>query len=68
MTSQIINAIKHVQHFHPEVNTVVFNKQCQWLYCGDDWVIPEQFDDAIDVGILEDAADSVKELPSIYTL
>lgn len=65
MTEALKTAFEHVKKFHPTLSIVIFNKEGQWQY------MDENFDSFvfganIDNGILEDAADSIENLPFIY--
>lgn len=62
---EVVKAFEHVNAFFPEVTMVVFNKFGQWSYMTDNFEQPT-FNDDIDVGILEDASDSVTELPAVF--
>jgi len=62
---KIIKALKHVQSVYPQVCMVVFSKDSKWQYMDEDFNAPV-FDDRIDVGILEEAVDSIEVLPFIY--
>ena len=64
---EVSKALKHVKTFFPEVTIVVFNKFGQWTYMTDDFDQPN-FGDDIDLGILEDASDSVINLPAVFYL
>jgi len=67
MNNQIMTALKYVNSIYPYVNQVFYGTDGRWLYCGEAFESPV-FDDSIDVGILEDAADSVTNLPCCYSL
>jgi len=61
-------AFDHVRSIYPIVSMVVFNREGRWIYTNDDFDIPT-FDDRIDVGILEDACDSVADsvgFPAVF--
>ncbi len=60
-------ALCHVREHHPEVTQVTFDGDLRWCYGNEQGDIPA-FRDAIDVGLLEDAADAVPEWPVTYTL
>lgn len=61
----IIRALEHVRQHHPEVTRVVYDQASRWLYLDEGGKAPT-FGPEIDVGILEDAADSVIHLPAVY--
>jgi hypothetical protein len=63
----IRKALEHVRSYHPDVTQVVFFRDSRWLYFTDDLLSP-QFGPEIDVGVLEDAADAVPELPMAYAV
>ena len=67
MTKEVRESLDHVREFHPKVTHVVFNREGQWIYCDDNFHTP-QFCDDIDVGILEDAVDSVEVFPSVFCI
>jgi len=64
-TPEIKAAMKHVKSVYPNVSIVIFTKDLHWQYMDEDFESPI-FDDRIDVGILEAAADSLTEYPYIY--
>lgn len=64
-TAQLKKAINHVKSFHPTLRYVIFDSDGRWLYT-DDELTPFKFDDNISVEVLEDAQDSVSELPAIF--
>jgi hypothetical protein len=62
---KVKEALKHVQSVYPQVTTVIFNKYGQWHYTDDNFNYIN-FDERIDLSLLENAADSVETLPFIY--
>ncbi len=64
-TPQIIKAFNHVKRFHPTVSIIIFDINGLWLYMDENFK-PFVFSEKVDVGILEDASDSVPSLPYIY--
>jgi hypothetical protein len=60
-------ALDHVRQYHPEVTQVFFGVDQRWVYCSDAFEAPE-FNDSIDVSLLEAAADSVPMLPAAYSI
>ena len=67
MTKEIEIALEHVRSIHSEVTHVVFNREGQWMYFGDNFKAPK-FDNNIDIGILEEASDSIQTLPSVFNI
>ena len=65
MTPELKTAFDHVKKFHPTLSIVIFDKQGKWQYMDEEFE-SFKFDDKIDVSILEDASDSIVELPFIY--
>lgn len=57
-TQAVLVAFKEVRRFHPDVVEVVFDRDTRWHYRTAQGRAPK-FDDAIDVGVLEDAQSSV---------
>ena len=68
MTKEVKKALKHVRQYHPEVDTVIFLKDCRWLYLDSENGYFPSFTDEIDASILEKAIDSVDDLPAIFQL
>lgn len=64
-TEEIKKAMEHIQAHHPEIVYVVYTAENRWLYADEDFKFPS-FGSEIDIGILEDASDSVGFLPSIF--
>ena len=67
MTTQAYAALNHVRTFHPQVTHVFYNSMADWYYCDDNFNGPA-LDDRVDVGLLEDAADSVAGFPAAFTI
>lgn len=65
MTPELKKAFKLVKKHHPTLAIVIFNSFGQWQYMDENFE-SFKFDDKIDVGILEDASDSIVSLPFIY--
>lgn len=65
LNNKIIAAFKHVKSVFPDVVMVVYNKDMRWLYMDSNFDAPE-FNYKIDVSILEDAVESLENLPFIY--
>lgn len=57
-TKELLIAIEHVKSFYPTLDVVIFNRQGLWLYM-DENLEAFNFDERIDVSILEDASDSL---------
>lgn len=58
-------ALKEVKRYFQEVDTVFYGIDGRWLFCNG--IEPINFENKpIDICILEDAADSVKELPAAF--
>ncbi len=62
----VATALRHVRDHFPDVTFVLFTPNRQWMYLTDDGEAPA-FEGRIDVGILEDAVDSVIVFPSVYS-
>lgn len=63
-------ALDHVRNFNPEVTQVNYHANGIWVFMDNDLKAPI-FDDRIDVGILDDAADFVSDnydLPIIFEI
>ena len=67
MTPQVDKALKHVREYYPDVTTVVFNKYATWQYFTDEFKAPT-FGNEIDVRILNEAVDSLDELPAVFQI
>lgn len=66
-TKEIKKALEHVQSVFPEVSIVIFTTDGRWCYMTEDFGTPNfNISSVIDQSILEDAADSVEQLPFIY--
>lgn len=65
MPPQVRFALAHVREHFPKVSMVVFSSDGRWQYMSRDFDAPV-FKKKIDVGILEDAVDSVEELPAVF--
>lgn len=65
-TKEILKAFAHVKSFHPELNSVFFNREGQWHYMNEEFEGLNFSHDDMDISILEDAVDSLTELPFIY--
>ncbi len=67
MTTLVYAALNHVRIFHPQVTHVFYNSRADWYYCDDNFNGPV-LDDRVDVGLLEDAADSVAGFPAAFAI
>jgi hypothetical protein len=66
-TPEVQAALVHVRQHFPEVTTVFYGCDGRWLFTSDDAAESPSFEGVdIDVGLLEDAADSVDELPAAF--
>lgn len=61
-------AMEHVRLFHPEVCIVIFNKEGRWQYMDEDFNAPKFGKEMNDISLLEEASDSLSELPFIYQI
>lgn len=64
-TKEVIRAFNHVKEHYPQVVGVAFSTQGMWFYYDESFSGPT-FNQNIDVNILNDALDSLKNLPFIY--
>jgi len=64
-TLAVKTAFNHVKEKHPTLSMVIFDKEGKWQYMDEDFE-SFKFDESIDVGLLEDASDSIPVLPYIY--
>jgi len=65
ITKELQTAINHVKKFHPTVAIVIFDTMGRWQYMDSDFN-SFNFNDQIDVTILEQASDSLTNFPFIY--
>lgn len=65
-TKEVLNALEHVRKFHPDVIQVFYGIDCRWMYMDEDMESPV-FGNGIDIGILEDAADSIEQFPAAFS-
>jgi hypothetical protein len=61
-------AMEYVRLFHPEVCIVIFNKEGRWQYMDEDFNAPKFGKEMNDISLLEEASDSLTELPFIYQI
>lgn len=64
LTKELNIAIKEVKKYHPTVAIISFNKYGQWNYADENFN-SFIFDDRINQEILEQASDSITQLPYI---
>ena len=64
---KVQKALRHVNSLYPEVNQVFFGTDQRWLFCGEGFETPK-FGKEVDVSLLEEAADSLIELPAAFYL
>lgn len=64
---KVQEALRHVANLFPEVTQVFYGTDARWLFCGETFEAPD-FQGAVDVGLLEDAADTVEQLPAAFRL
>ncbi|MGI0646957.1 hypothetical protein ACRCPS_18230 [Pseudomonas aeruginosa] len=62
---EVVRALDHVRTIFPDVTHVVYTREAKWLYMSDEGAMPK-FDGRVDVGILEDAADSLNSFPCVF--
>jgi hypothetical protein len=67
MTKEVRKALEHVQSIYPQVHQVFFSDDGRWRFCGEIDEAPE-FDDRVDVGLLEAALDSLDALPAAFSI
>lgn len=63
--AEVVRALDHVRSIFPDVTHVVYTREQKWHYMSDDGKAP-QFSGKVDVGILEDAADSLNAFPCVF--
>lgn len=61
----VTRGLDHVRSIFPDVTHVVYTRECKWLYMTDEGAMPK-FNDRVDVGVLEDACDSVESFPCVF--
>ena len=65
MTAEVQIAIAHVKKHHPTLKYVIFTNDCRWCYMDNDFEA-FKFGPDINVSILEEAIDSLGELPRVF--
>ena len=68
MTQEVKKALDHVREFIPDVCIVAFNTDGQRQYFDEHWSSTTFEGMNIDTAILEDAADSITQLPAIFQI
>ena len=63
----VVTAFRHVQGIFPQVTKVTYQTDARWMFASADGEAPD-FGGAVDVGLLEDAADAVESVPVTFTL
>lgn len=66
VTVAVIKAFRNVLEHHPDVTSVRYDDDYRWLFLNSDGTAPEFTN--VDVGLLEDAADSIDMVPVTFTL
>lgn len=66
MTTEIKKAFSHVKSIFPTLSIVIFSKDGRWCYMDEDFKAFNFTGTDIDVSTLEEASNSVDELPYIY--
>lgn len=61
-------ALDEVRKYHPEVTMVAYNIYGNWNFTDSEFNSPEKWDQRIDVGVLEDAMESMEKFPAIFSL
>ena len=64
MPDAVFIALTHVRKFHPEVTMVVYNNW-GWCFLTEDFEAPA-LSQKLDQDILDDAFDSVTNIPSVF--
>lgn len=67
MPMEVRRALEYVRAHHPEVTQVFYGTDQRWFFCGEAFEAPV-LGPEIDIGVLEDAADSVVTLPAAFAL
>jgi hypothetical protein len=66
MTKEVIRAFNHVKEFFPDVAIVIYSKDLYWCYMDRDFNVFSFTGKDINISILEEALDSIPDLPYIY--
>ena len=64
MTPEVARALRHVRQRHEKVRLMVVTPEEKWLFMTADGDAPE-FDDNIDTQVIQDAVDSITDLPYV---
>lgn len=67
MTEEVKAAMDHVREHFPEVTHVLFMTNQRWLYITEDGEMPD-FENVVNLCLLQLAADSVPYLPIAYAI
>lgn len=65
ITYQVVMAFEHVKRFYPDLSLVVFDLQGRWVFM-DEYFRHIKFSDDFDTSLLEEALDSIQNLPLVY--
>ncbi len=65
ITPELFIAFKEVKNHFPTVSIVVFDREVKWCYMDENFN-GFDFEDKIDVSILEEAIDSIENLPFVF--
>lgn len=63
----VLTALLHVRSVFPDVCLVVYGRDGRWHYTNEEFDSPT-FDSRVDIGTLEDAADSLEQVPAVFQL
>lgn len=65
---KVLKALNHVRSFYPDVRIVVYSNdyRCHFMY--NDFNSPIIRVSKLDIGILEDAAEDIREVPAVFQL
>ena len=66
VTDEVKKAFFHVKSQFDDLTYLMIDVEGRWMYLTDDFDAPK-FED-VDIGILEDAVDSLREFPAIFQL
>jgi hypothetical protein len=65
-TNQVKKAFNHVKSLFPTVSILIYNNQGQWCFMDENFEALNFSNVDVSIFLLEDAVDSLKELPFIY--
>lgn len=66
VTNKVKKAFNHVKDRFPTLSIVIFTKDQRWCYMDEDFSAFDFMSTDINVSILEEALDSIDNLPFIY--